>query len=109
MGRQLWVWACAGAFALVSSAASAETIVAPGDLEFVEGNSNNCYPYICGPQRYQQVYEASHFGGISGVIDQIRYRVDGGSGGFSNTYDLEIRLSNRDRTIFRRMRREGSP
>ena len=93
MGRQLLIWACVGAFALVSSAASAETIVAPGDLEFVEGNSNNCYPYICGPQRYQQVYEASHFDGISGVIDQIRYRVDRGSGGFSNTYDLEIRLS----------------
>ena len=94
MGRQLVVWACAGALALVSSAASAETVVAPGDLEFVEGTSNNCFPYICGPQRYQQVYEASHFDGISGIIEQIRYRVDGFySESFSNTYDLEIRLS----------------
>ena len=83
--------------------------MAPGDLEFVEGDSNDGFPYSCGPQRYQQVYEASHFDGISGVIDQIRYRVNGGSGSFSNTYDLEIRLSNRDRTISHRMRGEGSP
>ncbi len=96
MVKSLKLLACAASLCLVSGTASAIQIVAPGDLEFVEGNSNNCFPYICGPQRYQQIYDASHFAGISGVISEIRYRVDGdfpASGSFSNTYDIEIRLS----------------
>lgn len=87
------LWACAIVLFAASVSVSATMIVAPGDLEFVEGNSNNCFPYICGAQRYQQVFNASHFGGLSGVIDQILYRVNGGEGSFSNIYDLEIRLS----------------
>ena len=82
--------------ALTASPAIANpvTIVAPGDLTNTEGNSNNCFPYICGAQRYQQVFDASHFGGTSGTIDKLLYRVDGGSTQtFSNIYDLEIRLS----------------
>lgn len=78
----------------VSVATSALTIVTPNDLSSSEGNSNNCYPFACGAQRYQQVYDASLFGGTSGIVDAILFRLDHGSTSFSATYDVEIRLSN---------------
>ena len=77
----------------VPAFAATVVIVAPNDLAATEGNSDNCFPFTCGNMRYQQVYDAAHFGGVTGVIDELLFRVAGGGGDLSDTYDLEIRLS----------------
>lgn len=89
---------CAIGLCALPVTASASFIVAPNDLAAVEGNSNNCFPYTCGAQRYQQVFSASQFGGLSGIVDKLYFRVDGGGTSFSTTYNLQIRLSNTSRT-----------
>lgn len=86
-------WIAGFFLAVLSCTSSAVTIVAPGDLAGAEGGSSNSFPFSFGTMRYQQVFDASHFGGISGVIDEIRFRVDGNDPSFSQTFDLEMRLS----------------
>lgn len=81
-------------FAATASTAHATLIVAPGAAAAVEGDSNNCFPFTCGAQRYQQVYDSSIFGGATGAITEIRFRVEDGYSSFINQpFDLLVRLS----------------
>jgi hypothetical protein len=85
------------------SHAMADTVVAPGDLTSMEGDSNNAYPFNISDfsltsQRYQQVYNSSLFsslpaGGV--IITGIAFRVDDGTGhNFSSTLpDIQLNLS----------------
>lgn len=76
--------------------AQAITIVTPPGNAAVEGDSNNASPFFSDNARYQQLYDASLFGGQTGLIDRIRFRLDGaviGSGFGPANFDLEIRLS----------------
>lgn len=74
----------------------ATLVVAPGANATVEGNSDNCIPFSCGgAQHYQQLYDASLFGGLIGTVDRLRFRVEGGFGGFaSSQFDMMVTLSN---------------
>lgn len=85
--------ACLVSALIGASAAVASPVVVPGALVNVEGNSNNCFPFACGAQRYQQVFDASTFGGASGLIDKILFRLDGGATSSAATFDLTIALS----------------
>jgi hypothetical protein len=78
--------------------ARAATIVVPGSLENVEGNSSNIIPFDTSqPRRYQQVYDASQFTQLAGStqILEIAFRLDGGiSGVFSGSIpDIRVVLS----------------
>src|SRR5215472_18160253 len=76
-------------FAIESRAA---TITAPSGHTSVEGNVNNVFPFNLGfdtaevpsgSQRYQQIYSASEFGGLSlggEFITQILFRPKTGLG-----------------------------
>ena len=77
----------------VSSVAGAAIIAVPGSLAATEGLSANTFPYSVAPSRYQQVYAASEFGGVSGLVEEISYRIDAGGSDFSSVFDVEIRLS----------------
>jgi PEP-CTERM motif len=82
-------------------------IVAPNENESTAGNSNNNFPFnisCCSTtgMRYQQMYDSSVFGGTSGVISEIAFRLDEEifTGGlpsspsvFSTSLDIEVRLS----------------
>lgn len=72
----------------------AQTVVVPNANEFVEGNSNNGFPFSAGtPIRYQQVYESTQFPECGNIV-QINFRYDESSSGGSETYpDILIRLS----------------
>ena len=82
-------------------AAQTMMVVVPNELETVEGNIDNAWPFnnaCCyESQRYQQVYAASDFGAVSGQqpITQIAFRPDAMSGAaFAATIpSIEIRLS----------------
>jgi len=83
--------------------ANAGLIVAPNEYSNTEADGNNCYPFSCEDgfniYRYQQIYNSSLLGSKSGIIEEIRFRLDGGSSSFSDQWiDLEIRLSNTDTT-----------
>lgn len=73
---------------------NAQPVVVPNANEFVEGNSNNGFPFNAGtPIRYQQVYESTQFPECGNIV-QINFRYDEGSPGSSETYpDILIRLS----------------
>ena len=93
--------------ALLLSAApgilQADTItVVPNGNATVEGNANNGYPFNVDffgvtSQRYQQVYNASDFGAVSGpaLITAIAFRPDAGQGNaFTSTLaNVQINLS----------------
>src|SRR5262245_33124419 len=89
MGR---FWFVALAFVVCLSAVSAAfaDVVVPGNLAFVEGNTNNSFPFNISSfdvssQRYQQVYSATQFEG-SILISGILFRPDAMFGGpFSST------------------------
>ncbi len=76
--------------------AQAVVIVAPPGNAGSDGDINNSFPFFQSSMRYQQLYDASLFGGQSGIIDKISFRFDrivaGSSHGPVNM-DLEIRLS----------------
>jgi len=73
---------------------NAQTVVVPNANEFVEGNSNNGFPFNAGaPVRYQQVYESTQFPECGNIV-QINFRYNESSSGSSVTYpDILIRLS----------------
>ena len=88
--------------ALGGETARAVFIVSPGAQATTEGNANNGFPFNIAAfglnsQRYQQVYLASEFAGVSGpqFVTQIAFRPDAGSGGaFSATLpNIQINLS----------------
>jgi len=97
--------ALAAMLVLVSTAhaARAETIVVPAAKETVAGNAANAIPFGRSPSsnepvRYQQIYDASEFGGELGdviEISEIRFRIDEGTPEESpTTFDLiEVRFS----------------
>lgn len=82
-------------------------LVTHGGFESLEGNSENSIPFGNGDpsfpyvmQRYQQIYNASGFGGANGAIKSIAFRLDsqdsfdsGLNNSFSVTLDLLVRLS----------------
>jgi hypothetical protein len=72
-----------------------ETVVVPNVNEQQSGLSNNAYPFDQGDMRYQQVYAADQFQGLTGIVTQIAYRVDEQNGVpfISRPIDTEIRLS----------------
>ena len=79
----LAVVATFGLAVATSGSSDAQTfIVAPNSFEAVEGNSATCGPFspdCAGPGdtvRYQQVIDASVFGGESGVINGLTFRQD---------------------------------
>jgi hypothetical protein len=84
-------------------ATQAETIVVPSNRETVIGNTGNAIPFgrsstSNDPARYQQLYDASEFGGEGGdviEISEIRFRIDDGTPEESPTFfDLiEVRFS----------------
>lgn len=77
--------------------ASAIDLVVPNNLENIEGNFSNQFPFVTTflPQRYQQVYDASQFGTTPLSIEGIAFRLDDEFGNtFSTTIpDIEISLS----------------
>jgi hypothetical protein len=75
--------------------ARSDTVVVPNVNEQQPGPSNNAFPFNQGDMRYQQVYAADQFQGLTGLVTQIAYRVDEFAGGAftSNPIDTEIRLS----------------
>jgi hypothetical protein len=78
-----------------STAASASTIViAPQNGAGSEGDALDRYPFR-GPQRYQQLYDATNFNGVSGIIDSIGFRINGdyGNSPFSELFDFSVTLS----------------
>jgi hypothetical protein len=82
--------------AVVSSSVSAQSIVVPNALAGVESSYGNRYPFNSVDHRYQQVYAASQFAGVSGSaqLTQIAFRRNAGAVGFSITVpDVTISLS----------------
>ncbi len=81
------------------TAAEAATFVVPNANETVDANSNNSFPFLTNFSfRYQQVYDASQFGALSGpeLITGIRFRPDGTNNFSPFSFvisDIEIRLS----------------
>ncbi len=71
----------------------AATVVIPNGNTNVAGPSNNAFPFNAGsPMRHQQVYLASQFGGLTGVITQLAFRVDEAFGNpFNTNVDTEVR------------------
>lgn len=88
------------ALGIVAAAApaSAVVIVAPNASAAVEGGSNNCIGLTgcAGRDRYQQVYNSSEFGALSGpeLITRIAFRPDEGEGAFvMNFANVQVKLS----------------
>jgi len=76
------ILAVLGGTAIVAGAAVAgpDTVVIPNVNEIDPGPSNQAFPWNQGNMRYQQLYAADQFGGLTGVIDAFAYRVDESSG-----------------------------
>jgi len=78
----------------ISMSAQAVMVVAPGAAASIEGDTYNVYPFRLEPEAiYQQLYDASLFGGQSGIVEQILFRIDSLGSPGSSTFDLEVRLS----------------
>lgn len=78
MIRKSITWAAA-AMALVALHPNAfAAAIVPGGYANVTGNSNNCIPFTCidNGDHYQQVYDAAAFGGATGNIDSIAFRLN---------------------------------
>jgi opacity protein-like surface antigen len=73
----------------------AQQVVIPNANANQAGPSNNAFPWNQGDMRYQQVYAADQFGGVSGLILNFKYRVDEqwGYAFTSNPITSEIRFS----------------
>lgn len=95
LGRWCMALACLASLGAGATAARSDTVVVPNVNEAQPGPSNNSFPFDQGDMRYQQVYAADQFQGITGLVTQIAYRVDEEAGGAftSNPIDTEIRLS----------------
>ncbi|HVK17593.1 MAG TPA: S8 family serine peptidase [Fimbriiglobus sp.] len=70
-------------------------VTVPAALETADGNTNNAWPFHIGffgqpSMRYQQIYSAGAFSD-SGVIDEVRFRSNGGAFSASGI-DVRIRL-----------------
>jgi len=63
-----------------SASAVSTSIVVPNINAASPGLSNDGFPFGLGVMRYQQVFAASQFGGVSGFIDRFAYRPDEGVG-----------------------------
>jgi hypothetical protein len=83
-------------------------IVVPNDLTAQEGNSALAYPLNLGllgleSQRYQQVYAASQFAGLTsggGLITRVSFRVNRTLTSFFSTLpDLQLNLSTTSRAV----------
>jgi hypothetical protein len=87
--------ACLAWLSLGAPVVRGDTVVVPNVNEQQPGPSNNAFPFDQGDMRYQQVYAADQFQGLTGLVTQIAYRVDEEVGGAftSNPIDTEIRLS----------------
>jgi hypothetical protein len=78
-------------------------IVAPNNLQFVDGNSGSWVPWGAGPGRYQEVFAASEFSALAGVgggwIRNLSFRLDAADvGDFQRTVrDVQINLSTTSR------------
>ena len=97
---------------LVCSSEASAIPVTPGGYENVAGASENCIPFTCrGVTRYQQVYDAAGFGGASGVVGSIAFRLDEidqfqdgpfgttDNGSFSLHLDLLVTLSHTSENV----------
>jgi hypothetical protein len=92
---------------LGETAVQAQPIVLPNSRAAAEGDSDNAFPFNIGnpnfnlpSQRYQQVYAASQFPSLGGLITQIAFRPDATFGSFfsSTLPDIRIDLSTTSRT-----------
>ena len=94
----------AAAFALLTLGSpeghAQDLVTVPGEYEFAEGRSGNCIPLGLGclgsgaSSRHQQIYLADEFGGQSGLIDKIAFRLNCGQQPFDVTgISIEVRLS----------------
>lgn len=90
-----------GLFSFAISVYGAE-IVVPNELENVEGDNNNVFPFAIFPDyaisaRYQQIYEANDFSSLTGpeLVTHIAFRPDGEiAAGFAATLpNVQINLS----------------
>ena len=96
LGRWCTALACLAWLGAGATAARSDTVVVvPNVNEAQPGPSNNSFPFDQGDMRYQQVYAADQFQGLTGLVTQIAYRVDEevGNAFTSNPIDTEIRLS----------------
>jgi len=112
MSRYLAIHALALIGALACSSVANAIPVTPGGYENVEGASDNCIPFTCrGVTRYQQIYDAAGFGGASGVVGSIAFRLDAAdqfvdelfgtttdNGSFSLHLDLLVTLAHTSET-----------
>lgn len=77
--------------------AHAQQVVAPNSLAAANGNLDNRFPFLVnGGIRYQQVYNASQFGGVGAgsQITQIAFRPDAAFAAFSrNLSNVTIQFS----------------
>lgn len=80
---------------LLAGPSLAQTVVIPNVNANQAGPSNQAFPWNQGDMRYQQVYAADQFGGLSGIIQSFTYRVDEQFGGAfqSSPINCEIRFS----------------
>lgn len=79
-------------FGLGLSNLNAQAVVVPNANEFVEGDSNNAFPFNSGVKRYQQIYESTQFSECN--IVQVNFRFDENTPGDSETYpNILIQLS----------------
>jgi hypothetical protein len=101
-----------GALAATAALGYASTanavLITPGGFESTAGNSSNSIPFgsTIG-SRYQQVYDASSFGGVTGLVSSVAFRLDEvdrvqdlpppgpttPNGSFNLTLDLLVTLS----------------
>lgn len=96
MRKHHYMLAAGLAVAVGTGLASAQNYVyVPNINENTPGASNNSIPFDWDvPMRLQQVFAASEFGGQSGIITQIAFRIDESAGHpFSTSgIDTEVRL-----------------
>lgn len=82
---------------IFAAGASADVIVAPNSLATTEGNSNNCIPVsgCLNIDRYQQVFDASQFGALSGpeLITEIAFRLDASTGNAFSTFFSNVMIT----------------
>jgi UDP-3-O-[3-hydroxymyristoyl] glucosamine N-acyltransferase len=82
VGLAALVAAAAIALQPAASRAQEETVMAPPQIDTTDGDSRQCEPFGAdcetqpGTAHYQQVFDASLFGGMSGMIDAVMLRQD---------------------------------
>lgn len=75
--RRLFALSTVAALAFASAATASP--ITPGGYANTEGNDGNSIPFSAGfnVDRYQQVYDAAGFGGASGTVSSVAFRLDG--------------------------------